>query len=319
MIHIMGDLRETTAETQLLLAPLHLGGGLSQVSHDVDHGLAAGLETQLVLVRVLQDVQHGRPGVVEPLRLAGQSTAVPLVVGQDVQHGLPLVGEALVGLVQVAHDVEHRAALLVALAQTSLQHLYVRAQSALGPRGRAGIFYHGAWHRHQALPGLSPPTCFWTFSSSFSRAIIFSSRPTTTSSNFSRSKIFSCSSPLDFSRSRTTCSYSRMSRKIPIAPITLPSGSRRAEALRVVGITSPLALRGLRRALRVTPRSTTSRSAAVNSRVSSGLMKRDSDCSSSSSWRKPSRANTASLACRIFPSRSETKTGSGAFLIRLSA
>jgi hypothetical protein len=37
-------------------------------------------------------------------------------------------------------------------------------------------------------------------------------------------------------------------------------------------LTSPLALRGLRRALRVTPRSTTSRSAAVNSRVSSGLM-----------------------------------------------
>src|SRR5207244_11683382 len=40
-------------------------------------------------------------------------------------------------------------------------------------------------------------------SSSFSRAIIFSSRPTTTSSNFSRSKIFSCSSFLDFSRSRS--------------------------------------------------------------------------------------------------------------------
>src|SRR2546422_4415405 len=39
---------------------------------------------------------------------------------------------------------------LVALAQTSLQHLYVRAQSALGPRGRAGIFYHGAWHRHRS-------------------------------------------------------------------------------------------------------------------------------------------------------------------------
>ena len=38
-----------------------------------------------------------------------------------------------------------------------------------------------------------------------------------------------------------------------MAPITLPSGSRSAEALRVVGMTSPLALRGLRRALRVTP------------------------------------------------------------------
>ena len=47
----------------------------------------------------------------------------------------------------------------------------------------------------------------------------------------------------------------------------------------MVGITSPVAARGFSRALRVTPRSTTSRSAAVNSRVSSALMKRDSDCS----------------------------------------
>ena len=39
--------------------------------------------------------------------------------------------------------------------------------------------------------------------------------------------------------------------------------------------------------MRVTPRSTTSRSAAVNSRFSSGLMKRESDCSTSSSGRKP--------------------------------
>ncbi len=104
-----------------------------------------------------------------------------------------------------------------------------------------------------------------------------------------------------------------------MAPMTLPSGSRRAEALRVVGITSPLALRGLSRALRVTPRSTTSRRAAKNSRVSSDEMMRDSDCSISSSGRKPRSAKTASLACKIFPSRSETKTASGAFLIKLSA
>src|SRR5213595_1872310 len=193
-------------------------------------------------------MQHGPARAVEPLSLAGQSSAVLLVVDQDVKHG---------------------AALLIALSQTALQHLYVRAQSALDPHGRARILYHGLRHRDQARPSLSPPPCFCRFSSSFSRAIIFSSRPTTTSSNFSRSTIFSCSSLLDFSRSRTTCSYARMSRRMPIAPMTLPSASRRAEALRVVGITSPLALRGLRRALRVTPRSTTSRSAAVNSRVSS--------------------------------------------------
>src|SRR5207253_5804965 len=82
---------------------------------------------------------------------------------------------------------------------------------------------------------------------------------------------------------------------------------------------TPLALRGLSRALRVTPRSTTSRSAAVNSRVSSGLMKRDSDCSSTSSLRNPSSWDTASLACRILPSRSDTNTGSGALAIMMSA
>src|SRR6059036_3840192 len=67
---------------------------------------------------------------------------------------------------------------------------------------------------------------------------------------------------------------------------------------------------GFRTTFRMTPRSTTSRSAAVNSRVSSGLMKRESDCSSTSSWRNPSSWETASLAWRILPSRSETNTGS---------
>ena len=75
-----------------------------------------------------------------------------------------------------------------------------------------------------------------------------------------------------------------------MAPITRPSESRRAEAFKLVGMTSPEALRGLSRALRVAPRSMTSRRAAVNSRVSSGLMKRESDCSSTSSVRKPSNS-----------------------------
>src|SRR5437879_12102594 len=48
-------------------------------------------------------------------------------------------------------------------------------------------------------------------------------------------------------------------------------------------------------------------------------MKRDSDCSSSSSGRKPSSSETASLACRILPSRSDTKTGSGALAMMISA
>jgi hypothetical protein len=64
---------------------------------------------------VLQDVQQGSPRVVESLCLAGQSAAVLLIIGQDVKHRLPMVGEALVRFIKVPHDVEHRAALLVAL------------------------------------------------------------------------------------------------------------------------------------------------------------------------------------------------------------
>jgi hypothetical protein len=110
-----------------------------------------------------------------------------------------------------------------------------------------------------------------------------------------------------------------MSRRTPIAPITLPAESRKADAFSEVGITSPVADRGLRTALRVTPCSTTSFSAAVNSRVSSSEMKRDSDCSTTSSRRKPSSSETASFAWRILPSRSDTKTGSGAFAMMMSA
>src|SRR2546425_4717022 len=74
-------------------------------------------------------MQQGPPRIVEPLGLAGESPSVLLVVGQDVKHGLPLVGEALVGLVQVAHDMEHRAALLVAFPQAALQRLHLGAES----------------------------------------------------------------------------------------------------------------------------------------------------------------------------------------------
>ena len=146
---------------QLLLAPLHFGRGLPQVTHDVDHGL-------------------------------------------------PLVGQALVELVQVAHDVEHRPALVVALSQASLQRLHLGAESTRGWRGRAtlgdGRLCRDLLHHDPALPIPQAVDFFRRPSSAFSKAIILSSRPTTTSSNFSRSRIFSCNSVLDFSRSRTTCS-----------------------------------------------------------------------------------------------------------------
>src|SRR5207237_10083330 len=118
----------------------------------LNRGRAPRLPATLAPVRVLQGVPHGPPRIVEPLRLAGQPSAVLLVVGEDVKHGLPLPREAPVGLVQVAHDVKHRAALLVAFAQAALQHRYLRAQSTLGAPVRPGprdcrltILYRGLW------------------------------------------------------------------------------------------------------------------------------------------------------------------------------
>src|SRR5207249_7574838 len=140
-------------------------------------------------VRVLQDVEQSPPRVVEPLGLPGQAAAILLVVSQDVKHGLPLVGEPPVGLVQVAHDVEHCEALLVAFSQSTLQCVHLRAQPALSRR-------EDLRHRSQPSP-LNFLTSCRKLSISFSSAIISSSRPTTTSSNFSRSRIFSCSSPFD--------------------------------------------------------------------------------------------------------------------------
>jgi len=59
-----------------------------------------------------------------------------------------------------------------------------------------------------------------------SRSLIFSSRRTTTSSNFSRSQNLSLSSLLDFSQSEPRARLPTHVRgSTPMAPITLPSGS----------------------------------------------------------------------------------------------
>src|SRR5438552_6602474 len=110
-----------------------------------------------------------------------------------------------------------------------------------------------------------------------------------------------------------------MSRRMPMTPMACPAASRSADAFNVVGMTSPDAVPGWSRRFRVTPRSTTSRTAATNSWVSGGLRKRETDCSRTSSRRRPSNCETAAFASRILPRRSQTKTGSGAFATMTSA
>src|SRR5262249_35239276 len=196
---------------QLLLAPLHLLRGLTQVAHDVDHRLAAVAEPQVGLVRVLEDVQQRTAGVVEALGLAGEPAAVVLVVAEDVEHRLALVGELLVRLVQVTHDVNERAPAFLGELDPRLKLLDLgleRGEVGLGPALARAVRWPPGLRAHQAeaRAAFSFSLSRRKSSSSFSSAIIFSSRPTTTSSNFSRSRIFSWSSVFDRSRSLTTSS-----------------------------------------------------------------------------------------------------------------
>jgi hypothetical protein len=91
--------------TKLALAALDLERGCPQVTHDVDHRFATLLESLIRAVGLLQDVQEGAPGMVEPLGLPGKAPPILLVVVQDVEHGFALVSQALVGRVHVGHDV----------------------------------------------------------------------------------------------------------------------------------------------------------------------------------------------------------------------
>src|SRR6185437_13657168 len=179
-----------------------------------------------------------------------------LVVGQDMDHSFALFCLFPIDRIQVAQDVHQGAPALLALEHTQFQGILLLYQARIfvlqAFQGhlciQSGFWYSLLSYVHVYFPRRTLSSSRFRFSISFSSAIILSSRPTTTSSNFSRSRIFSCSSALDSCRSRTTFSYARISRRIPIAPITRPSVSRRAEAFRVVGMTSSLALRGCSRA-----------------------------------------------------------------------
>src|SRR5205814_422600 len=150
---------------------------------------------------------------------------LPQRVAQLVQEALP-VGRVELDVVdrvpdeqadvvervgQVAHDVEERPAALLAPADTLLELVHPLEQARVGledARLRRGLRTRAvrdlggghAWF----LSVFRRSSCWRRDSTSFSKAIILSSRPTTTSSNFSRSRIFSCSSACEARRSRTT-------------------------------------------------------------------------------------------------------------------
>src|SRR5437899_4499526 len=161
---------------------------------------------------VLQDMQKRAPRVVQALRLTSQAAAIVHIIVQDVEHRVALIAEALIDVVEIPHDVQQSATALLGLPDAHLQFFPALSQGRAGgdqrfrfdlfqPRG----FFHGAVAAthcffllakvHEA-PARGPvfyftkaisrslATSFLKLSNSFSKAIILSSRPTTTSSNF---------------------------------------------------------------------------------------------------------------------------------------
>src|SRR6266700_539463 len=161
-------------------------------------------------------MHESEAGIIQALSLPGEAAAILLVVGQDMDHGFALVGQLTVERVQVTENVHKRTTTLFALVHAYFQSLFLLKQlRVLLPEPLQLYFFPciqgSLWldlqrHIHLPCPRLSLSSSCRSFSISFSNAIILSSRPTTTSSNFSRSRIFSCNSALDTWRSRTTFS-----------------------------------------------------------------------------------------------------------------
>src|SRR5712692_2322977 len=199
-----------------MFALLHLRRRHFQIAHDMNHRLAATFQAQVGFVRILEDMHEGASRIVQAFSLFGKSAAIMLVVGQYMDHGLALIVQFSIDIVQVAQDVHKSAASLLAPMHAHFQGLFLLQQFVILLYQLFPINLTWRWrfesilcrcsYVHLPCPRLIFSNSCFRFSISFSRAIILSSRPTTTSSNFSRSRIFSCSSDFDSCRSRTTFS-----------------------------------------------------------------------------------------------------------------
>src|SRR5207245_5173447 len=126
-------------------------------------------------------------------------------VDEYVHQALAPLFDLLFELVHVAHDFEQRPTALLDPAEVDLEPLHVLPQAGLGReetfdarllrRPSLGVVRELGGGHAWFLSAFIRSFCWRRDSTSFSKAIILSSRPTTTSSNFSRSRIFSFSSP----------------------------------------------------------------------------------------------------------------------------
>src|SRR5947209_8067826 len=158
-------------------------------------------------------MHKGAARVVQAFGLAGQATSLLLVVGQNMNHRLALIRQLAIHGIQIAEDMHKGTAPLFAFPHAHLQRLLLLEHAlvfALKSFKSGGVRLQNLGillrYVHLLCPRLTFSSSRLRYSISFSNAIILSSRPTTTSSNFSRSRIFSCSSAFDSSRSRTTFS-----------------------------------------------------------------------------------------------------------------
>jgi hypothetical protein len=81
-------------------------------------------------MEVLQHVEQRASRVVEPNGLAGQPLSVLLVIGQEMQHGRALLGQATVGLLQIAENMDKSAAAPFTFLDASLEKLDAGKQTA---------------------------------------------------------------------------------------------------------------------------------------------------------------------------------------------
>ena len=136
----------------------------------MNHRLAGLLQAQIGLMGILQDVQQGSPGIVQPFRLSRHPSAILFIIAQDMDHGFTLLGQSLVELIQIAHDMDQGATALFSFAHALFQDPYSLMQSGLGLGGKSLEIVllclykvRGIGHFHCLLMPSFPPRLFQLF------------------------------------------------------------------------------------------------------------------------------------------------------------
>ena len=101
-----------------------------QLPARVDDQEADGQHVHHLLEAVTLGRRFGQRPITRADHLLGLTQEL-IIVTQNMEHGLTSERRGIIEVMQVGHNVEHGAALLVALAQTQLQQRHLLAQTRL--------------------------------------------------------------------------------------------------------------------------------------------------------------------------------------------